>query len=222
MTRLQKKSNAFTLIELLVVITIIGVLAALAVPAVGGALDRAKQTADVANARQLGIVLFSLANDENGVYPTGPRDSSGNRPASPTGSSTDLFEDMLRQGELKEAKILATNSRKVYTGSLSTPDLKPENVGWDYIGGLSTASESGIPLLVSTQAIGASVNAIKSEITLPSANPSLTTHPWGNKGMIIYTVGNSASFLKARAGGKVNALIDSTVDTTGLIVMPAN
>ena len=45
--------RAFTLIELLVVIVIIGVLAALAVPALNSAYERAKVTKDLSNLRGL-------------------------------------------------------------------------------------------------------------------------------------------------------------------------
>ena len=62
------KANSFTLVELLVVISIIGLLAGLAVPAIQGGLDKAKQGVDVSNARQLGIIFFSEANDNNGIY----------------------------------------------------------------------------------------------------------------------------------------------------------
>jgi hypothetical protein len=39
--------------------------------------------------------------------------------------------------------------------------------------------------------------------------------------MVIYTVGQSASFLKARAGGKVTAPVSSDVDVASMVLMEA-
>lgn len=45
----MKKKDGFTLIEMLVVIAIIVILVAISIPAVSGALDKARQAADAAN-----------------------------------------------------------------------------------------------------------------------------------------------------------------------------
>jgi prepilin-type N-terminal cleavage/methylation domain-containing protein/prepilin-type processing-associated H-X9-DG protein len=61
--------HAFTLIELLVVIAIIIILAALAVGAFTGVLDRAKATKDMSNLRQIGLGMQTYLNDKDNVLP---------------------------------------------------------------------------------------------------------------------------------------------------------
>ena len=88
--RLKKlKANSFTLVELLVVISIIGLLAGLAVPAIQGGLDKAKQGVDVSNARQLGIILFPEANDNNGIFRRATELTNTN-----VGSTMDVFKGL--------------------------------------------------------------------------------------------------------------------------------
>lgn len=65
----RRRTAAFTLVELLVVISIIGLLAGLAVPAINGALKSAKK-AEVANVAQSIRTAILAWNSEYGTWPT--------------------------------------------------------------------------------------------------------------------------------------------------------
>jgi prepilin-type N-terminal cleavage/methylation domain-containing protein/prepilin-type processing-associated H-X9-DG protein len=62
-------SRAFTLIELLVVMAVIGILAALLLPALSAAKARAKRTACVSNLRQISVGIRLYADDHEDRLP---------------------------------------------------------------------------------------------------------------------------------------------------------
>ena len=67
--RCCRSNSAFTLIELLVVITIITTLAALLMPALKAAKDRAKTTTCTSNLRQIGTALNFFLADHDQLFP---------------------------------------------------------------------------------------------------------------------------------------------------------
>src|SRR3974390_2821518 len=73
--------RAFTLIELLVVIAVISVLAALLLPALASAKNKAAQTTDINNLKQQTTAMHLFANDNDDTLPW-PNwdDGNGNRP----------------------------------------------------------------------------------------------------------------------------------------------
>jgi prepilin-type N-terminal cleavage/methylation domain-containing protein len=175
------KANSFTLVELLVVISIIGLLAGMAVPAIQGGLDKAKQQVDVSNMRQCGMIAFSYANDNDGNY---------NGTNSNSLSSTTFFTNLVSLGSLNTTKILAGNG---YTAALSTNNISANNIAWGYNSPLTTSDDGNLPILI-TKNFG--IGTTFSNVSIASA-----TVGWKSKGIAVYRVGNSAEFIKPGTAG---------------------
>jgi len=63
------KKHRFTLIELLVTIGIIGILAAMLLPALNSSRERAKQIACIGNLKQIGLALNMYLSDNRFIMP---------------------------------------------------------------------------------------------------------------------------------------------------------
>ena len=75
--RARRGAGAFSLIELLCVLAIIGVLAALLLPALSQARARARRVQCVGHLRQAGIGFLNFAQDHNGQFPMSVPVSAG-------------------------------------------------------------------------------------------------------------------------------------------------
>lgn len=107
---LTTSKRGFTLIELLVVISIIALLIAILLPALGSARESAQRIACGSNLKQIGIAYYTYATDEKGIVPLGYVDNNMgsnyhmiNAWASPTRYS--LMGDLFNKGIIEDGRV---------------------------------------------------------------------------------------------------------------------
>ena len=64
-----ENQNAFSLVELLLVIVVLAILGTIAVPAVGGAIEKSNTAKDISNLRQIGSGVQMYTSDHGGKMP---------------------------------------------------------------------------------------------------------------------------------------------------------
>lgn len=67
---LKKNEKGLTLIELLAVLVIVGIIAAIAIPAIGGTISNAKTKADTASEKMVEEAAMRYLIDHDGVVPS--------------------------------------------------------------------------------------------------------------------------------------------------------
>jgi len=108
--------RAFTLIELLVVIVTIGILVAIAVPALTSVFDRAKATKDMSNLRQIGILMQTYLNDKDGILPVINADPGIGKDGSPVIYPKYVGSRRIFQSPFDKRAAAETNSAPVSYG----------------------------------------------------------------------------------------------------------
>jgi prepilin-type N-terminal cleavage/methylation domain-containing protein/prepilin-type processing-associated H-X9-DG protein len=143
----QRRWQGFTLLEMLAVTAIVGILAALLLPALQKAHVRARQTWCASNVRQIGIAFSSFAHEHNGLYPQqvsvaagGAYEFDGMAPILPGDLLLSPAVFRVMSNELGSVKIVAcpaTEQRPTNFATLKTGETS-------YFSGLhAVAGESG-------------------------------------------------------------------------------
>lgn len=181
----MKKPSGFTLIELLVVISIIAILASLALPAITGALARGQMTQTLSNMKQLHLATQQMALDA-----TTTGDTNLGWPGD-TGGAWATWATNIVGG----AYMSANDFRKMITAPGVTP----------------TSTNAAAPGRSAVIVYQVAENSDSSTVLFSSANftnsasggtaPTAESRPYGNKGFIVYRKGGDGAVLQARQTG---------------------
>ena len=188
----KKTSSAFTLIELLVVIAIIAILASLALPVFASVLDRAKQTKDLSNAKQIGLGCRLFATDHDGVYPNmnGWVDPNVAYVGLPAGVTSNQVLASLIPSYSTQEKIFYLGGS---AWSSAVPDenivaavdrLKAGENNYGYMYGLTDSSNPSYPLIFDAPTAGS---------TAYSTDPATPGGVWKGRRAIVVRCDNSGT-----------------------------
>ncbi|MGZ4967290.1 MAG: type II secretion system protein [Chthoniobacterales bacterium] len=224
-----KNSAAFTLVEMLVVISIIAVIAALAFPAISGAVVKSQMTQAVSNGRQIYLATFSMANDgaTTGDARYGwPGDLAVSTDSTIVIKSVSDFvqrlvdNDYLKAGDLK---VFSTAGVTPWTGSYTAPaDATSKGTLTPAFDG---TKNSAFKIYQVTDRSGGDTIFLATKNFTFSSNATTALNsaasPFGDKGfVIIHKGGDGAAFKKQQATSKT--LLGRMPDDKGTSSTPAD
>jgi len=216
-----RSSKAFTLIELLVVIAIIAILASIALPAFSSVQERAKQTKDLSNGKQIALSLKQFALDNNGVFPQyAPNTSYGVAATAGTlaANSNDAFwwlfptyltsEDIFCVGGSHWSRGTPDNKIDASGAGSRVFTLAPGENAYLYVLGLNDTSNPQFPLLA--DAVTGATATAPYQYTVDQTQPGGV---WkGHRAIVIFVDGS----------GKVMTCDDVAAPATPTIFRPGS
>lgn len=201
MNRTGPRRRGFTLIELLVVIAIIAILAALLLPALGRARDKARLVKCLSNLKQVGLAAKLFAMDNGGLYPWHIVPAEGGTFGPMAGEGWRNF--LALSNELANPKILACPSdfeTKIIVDWSDRADgfAHPANRGraLSYFTGLDSFERLSITLVAGdrhvTGALAERCTSVCDDPGVPALDMGKGTTPIGWAGGVHGPVGNLA------------------------------
>jgi len=199
--------RGFTLIELLVVISIIALLASLAVPAVLGGLVRAQLTQALSNARQIYISAQTMALDRVSTGDAALGWPGDLKTSGTIANTTDYVESLVNNDYLKEGDL------KVFATSGVTPSTKLSTFT---VTANSAASNCGFKIfLVTEQNAGNAIFITTANFAEFSTDLVATAIPFGDKGFVVFRKGGDGSvYRKKQTTPEVIGIMPDGTDTT--------
>jgi prepilin-type N-terminal cleavage/methylation domain-containing protein len=197
---------AFTLIELLVVITIIAILASIALPAFTSVQQRGKQTKALSNGKQIALALRLYAGDHDGTYPSTTLDANGVPTTTDVTTSNDAFCQLFPIYLKSEAIFYVGGSAwcnpnppdeqtDASTASPSTLTLASGENEWAYVLHLNDTFNPSVPLIADgfTGSAGGGINTTHQY----SLDQSVRGGVWkGQTAIVVRADGSSGAALK--------------------------
>jgi prepilin-type N-terminal cleavage/methylation domain-containing protein len=187
----MKKPSGFTLIELLVVISIIAILASLALPAITGALARGQMTQTLSNMKQLHLVTQQMALDA-----TTTGDTNIGWPGDMPNASWATWSTNVVGGHMVTNDFMKMVSAPGITAPANTSPsgLQPgQRTGRAVIlYSISETNDSSFVLFTSSNFTNSASGGTR---PVPSALP------YGDKGFIVFRKGGDGAILQARQTG---------------------
>lgn len=207
--QLKRRSNSFTLIELLVVISIIALLAGLALPAMGGAIVKAQLLQAVSNMRQIHIgvqgAALDYANTQIGIgWPNAMVTSTP-----PIASAPVYVESLITNGIFKLGDFRIFLAGSGYTLPNQVDSITKNNIAF-YIYEVDETDDSSAVFLTT-----------KNLKYQASGGDSLGTSggaynaPFGTKGFAVFRKGGDGAFFTQQNATKATNVIGSLPTTTG-------